>query len=555
MRLPSALLLLVVVGCVPLEPEETGGGGDSPADTAGDTAGDTGGVDQAAWCAEQDFGMHVPWNAEGPYGELRHQLSADFAIPLIDGSTWRLSEAWTGCENYLFIPDDIDRTASGDDSVWSKDVDDLIEASPRNTHYFFVSTQREADAAPNREAVTEQVEKALSRLDDEEAVAWWSSRLHVASVAAIDLEDEWLRSVLRSGVGEDGLVINRFQELRGMGSLADVTRNDSSNEGWPFQNNLAYAAHEARFMNMEARRQAALDAEVDPTILQLWNGEVISQYADMAVELPSAAEMATFDTFEIDVDMRCPDPEKTEPGNCGAWDYLAGFYVQADDGSWVELSRFITTYHREARWVADATPMLPHLLSGGTRNFRWSWAPEWNVQPTETRLQLRFSDQGKGIRPRSATLVATGGSFNSAYNTGREPVEVPVSADAKKVQLWAVTTGHGAGTSSCAEFCAHQHEFTVDGAAHLQEFDTVGQATGCVDQIENQMTPNQSGTWWYGRGGWCPGQVVMPYDVDVTADAGSDGAATVGYRGLLDNADPPDGAGDILLNAWLVVYE
>lgn len=135
------------------------------------------------------------------------------------------------------------------------------------------------------------------------------------------------------------------------------------------------------------------------------------------------------------------------------------------------------------------------------------------------------------------------------------PVEVPISAAAKKVQLWAVTTGHGAGTESCAEFCAHQHEFTVDGATYLQEFNTVGQAAGCVDQIENQMTPNQSGTWWYGRGGWCPGQVVMPYAMDVTGDAGTDGAASVAYRGLLDNADPPDGAGDILLNAWLVVYE
>jgi hypothetical protein len=151
--------------------------------------------------------------------------------------------------------------------------------------------------------------------------------------------------------------------------------------------------------------------------------------------------------------------------------------------------------------------------------------------------------------------VATGGSFGSAYNTGREPVEVPISSSAAAVQLWAVTTGHGMGTSNCAEFCAHQHEFTVDGESHLQEFDAVGKSTGCVDQIENQMTPNQSGTWWYGRGGWCPGQQVMPFEADVSAAVGTDGTATVSYRGMLDGAEPPDGAGDILLNAWLVVYE
>ncbi len=549
---PTALIApcFLVFACTP--PEE--GVEDSDRGEPVEDSADTGTVDHAAWCAANDFGTHVPWNGEGPYGELRHELAADFGVPMIDGTTWRLSEAWTGCENYLFIPDEIARTASGGDSVWTKDVDDLLAGSPKNTHYFFVSTQRAADATPNREAVTEQIEKTLNRLDDAEA-DWWAPRLHVASEAAIELDDDWLRSVLRSGVGEDGLVINRFQELRGFGSLADVTRSDNSNSSWPFQNNLAFAAHEARFMNMEAKRQALLDAVVDPTILQLWNGEVISEYADMAVELPSAAEMATFDSFEIDVDMRCPDPTKSEPGNCGAWDYLAGLYVQDEEANWVELSRFITTYHREARWVADATPMLPHLLKGGAHTFRWSWAPSWNVQPTETRLQLRFSDQGKGIKPRSATLVATGGSFNSTYNTARVPVDVPVAADAAKVQLWAVTTGHGAGTSQCAEFCAHQHEFTVDGATHLQEFDSVGSATGCVDQVENQMTPNQHGTWWYGRGGWCPGQVVLPYDVDVTAEVGADGSASVGYRGLLNNDEPPDGAGDILLNAWLVVYE
>jgi hypothetical protein len=245
-----------------------------------------------------------------------------------------------------------------------------------------------------------------------------------------------------------------------------------------------------------------------------------------------------------------------EPGNCGAWDYLAGLYVEGDDGAWIELSRFITTYHREARWVADATPMLPHLLAGGTRNFRWSWAPSWNVQPTETRLQLRFSNQGKGMKPRAATLIATGGSFGSTYNDGREPVEVPIASGAKKVELWALTTGHGAATNSCAEFCNHQHEFSVDGSTHLQEFPGAATATGCIDQIENQMTPNQSGTWWYGRGGWCPGQVVMPWAVDVTGEVGTDGTASVGYRGLFDDtAPPPDGSGDILLNAWLVVYE
>ncbi|MSQ01574.1 MAG: hypothetical protein EXR71_06735 [Myxococcales bacterium] len=545
-------LFLLLTGCLGPSTDTAEVDSEDDSDTAGDTAGDTGN-DLAAWCATEGFGSHHPWNADGPYGELRHDLADDFSVPLTDGTTWTLSERWTGCENAVFIPDDIVRTVSAADSIWSKDLDDLIAGSPRNTHYFFVSVDTGDIGDANREALLTQRDKQLGRLEADEAT-WWADHLHVASVPAKDL-DGWLKQVLRTGIGEGGLGIDRYQRLRGLGSFADNTRTDSSNSGWPFQNNMAFAALESRFFNMEATRQDALAAVVDPTLVQLWNGEVISEYADMVGELPTAAEMETFDTFEIDIDMRCPEPNEREQGNCGAWDYLANFYVQDDAGAWIELSRFITTYHREARWVADATPMLPHLLAGGSRTFRWSWAPSWNVQPTETRVQLRFSNQGKGVKPRSATLVATGGGFNSAYNDGREPVRVPV-AGAAKVQLWAVTSGHGMEANNCAEFCNHQHEFSVDGSTHLQEFTTAGTATGCIDQIENQMTPNQSGTWWYGRGGWCPGQIVMPYAVDVTAEVGTDGEAVVGYRGMYrDQAPPPDGAGTIVLNAWLVTYE
>lgn len=549
-------LCLLLAACA-TTPTDTDSGAPDTGDTA-DTAdtSDTA-TDWAAWCEAEGFGASTPWNATGPYGSLRHDTAADFAITQTDGTTWRLSENWSGCETYVFVRDDIVRTVSKLDSIWSKDVDDLIAGSPRNTHYFFISTYAdEATATANRDALLGQIDKALADLSAEDA-AWWKARLHVADGAIKTLADDWLKDLLRDRISTYGIAIDRYQTLRGVGSFADVTRSDNSNEGWPFQNNLAFAAHEARYLDQEGRRLAALAAEVDPTIVQLWDGQVISEYADMTVELPSAAEMAEFDTLEIDIDMRCPDPETTEQGNCGAWDYIANFYVQDADGTWIEMSRFITTYHREARWIADATPMIPFLLDGGAKTFRWSWAPSWNVQPTETRIQLRLTNQGKPYKPRATTLVATGGGFNSTYNDGRETVTVPVSTAAKKVQLWANLTGHGMESGNCAEFCNHQHEFTVDGETYFQEYTMASTETGCIQQIENQMTPNQSGTWWYGRGGWCPGQIVMPIDVDFTDAVGTDGEAQVSYRGLFDDvAPPPEGSyGSIVLNAWLVVYE
>ena len=545
MRPLATLFTASALACQPLA---KGPVDDTPStETGGET-----GTSTSTWCADQGFGTSIAWNDSGPYGTLRHEVAADFDFPQADGSTWNFKAHWTGCETYIFVPDNIERDVTDGETIWSKDVDDLIAGSPRNTHYFFASVLKDEEAAANIATITEQVERQLGRLEAEDA-AWWSERLHIAPVPLKDI-DSWLTRTIRSGIGENGLGIDRNQRVRGVGSFADDSRSDNANSGWPFQNNLAFAAHEARYFNMESARQDALDA-ADPTLVQLWAGETIAEYADMEVTLPDAAAMAEFDTFEIDIDMRCPDPDKLEPGNCGAWDYIAAFYVQDEAGAWVELSRFITSYHRETRWVADATPMMAHLLAGGPRTFRWSWAPSWNTQPTATNIQLRFSNQGKGVKPRAATLVATGGSFNSTYNDARVPVEVPVSAAATKVQLWAVTTGHGANEGSCAEFCNHQHQFTVDGEAHLQEFPTAQSLQGCIGEIERQMVPNQSGTWWYGRGGWCPGELVHPFDVDVTAAVGADGSAIVEYRGLYAGSTPPDNAGDIVMNAWLVVYE
>ena len=50
-------------------------------------------------------------------------------------------------------------------------------------------------------------------------------------------------------------------------------------------------------------------------------------------EFPETADvLAKYDTLEIEVEMRCPDPEKPEPGNCGAWDYIAWLAVRDENG-------------------------------------------------------------------------------------------------------------------------------------------------------------------------------------------------------------------------------
>ncbi len=520
----------------------TGGGGGGPP------------VDPTAICTE--LGLESVPFVDGPFGTYRGELADDFTVPIVGGSTWNLREHWSGCETYVFSSDRIPVSDADTTSVWEKDLDALLEGSPQNVHYFFFSRQLTAEAATtSTTAMQGRIDAHLATLPADQA-AHWRDRLHVIATRAQDLDPGWLADVLNTH-GRIGFGIDRSQRIRGGGYLSDVNRYSSSLNSmgyWPFRNNLAYVAHEPRYFNAQHERLAHLQTQ-DATTVTLWDGEVLSEFAETTVTLPSAAEMESFDTFEIEIEMQCPDPEEIEIGNCGAWDYLAYLFVKDELGNDVQLGRFITSYHRETHWVADVTPMMVHLLAGGERTFKWSFAPPWNVQPTATKLKLHFSNRNKGYAPRTATYLYSGGAFNDLYNDGRLPVDVPISATAAKVELWAITTGHGAEAGQCAEFCNHQHEFTVDGNVHMQEFPDAQVQEGCVAALEQGMVPNQAGTWWYGRGGWCPGQQVAPYVVDVTNEVTLGGTTQVSYRGLYNDATPTAPSGNIDLISYIVVYE
>jgi hypothetical protein len=435
---PSRLFLplMLVVACGGDETEEAADTGATPdvtedaaadvaidaelpdTDVVEDTAAD---VPSVGVC--EALSMPVRVFDDGEAGRRRHELGGNFEVTLFDGSTWSLSENWTGCESYVFVPDNIVYSDLNGASIWEDGVAQLISESPLNVHYFFVSVRGTDSAAETSlTAMQGRVDEALAALSPADA-AHWSKRIHVIGTRA-GATDAWIGSSLSTGIGQLGMAIDRFQRIRGVGSLADVSRYDeelAAAEMWPWERNISYVTNEPRYYNFEAARQVELDA-VDATEVHFWEGEVIEQFEDIDIELPTAEEMAQFDTLELDVTQHCPNPNALEAGNCGAWDYLAHLWLYEGEGeeeTRVELARHITTYHREGRWIVDMTPALVHLRDGGTRHFRWEWAPEWNVQPTATYLTLRFSNQDIGYRPAAIGELWGGKGFNSEYNVGR----------------------------------------------------------------------------------------------------------------------------------------
>lgn len=520
------------------------GGGGHPVDAALDA--DT---SPAALCRELDLPVRA--FADGPNGVHRGELADDFTLDLRGGPTWNLRTEWSGCESYVFVPDTIPISTADATSIWTRDVDHLIAASPRNVHYFFAS-RRVSGIAASLDTITAGIDAALATLPPADA-DHWRRHLHVVAKSALDL-DNWIDTALL-GPGKSGFAIDRAQRVRGLGSLADVTRHDAALPGWPWAANLAYVANEVVAFNGEAERQAVLDAD-HGMVVPMWTGQVLPDgFAELDVALPSAATMATFDTLTVDVTQRCPNRDQPELGNCGAWDYLAYLWVKDDaSGRWIELARFITSYHRETHWTVDVSPMLGFLHAGGSRHFKWEWAPSWNTQPTATTVSLRLANRGKGYTPSEVVPLFTGGAFDGAYNAAHPPMQVAIPADARHVELFTLVTGHGADSNDCAEFCDHQHDLTIGASTYRKEFPMAGTESGCMAETAHGMTPNQSGTWWFGRGGWCPGQQVTPWIVDVTHDVTPGQPATISYRARLNGAEPPSaGASNIVLSSYLVI--
>ncbi len=545
------VILGLVCGC---GDGNNGGNTDTGTETGSDTGSDSDTeTDTGPYYPEEDckeLGLPQVAFIAADESTALYATAADFTVPTTSGD-WTLSENWSGCDTYLVIPDQPNQVSAGFGvDMWSLqgDVNYMFTRMPLNTRLFFVSDASNADALKaSLDTIQETVNTALYALDNDARI-WWKNRVHYITVRSGDI-DGWLGTILTNpgwGVG-----IDRKQEIRYIGSFADPY-DWNEGVGW-FGPNISMAASESIYYNFEADREAAMIQDDDTVVSVFANDNAVEDNFYATIELPDAKTMATFDTMMFDLYLGCIGDG--EFGTCPAWDYLVHLYLCDDEtpeSCTTEIGRWITTYHREGRWVHDVSSMLPYFADGGTKYLSFYSANDY-----ELHLDIRLSTQGFETRAEEVIPLWSGTTeFNATYNDAFEEMVVAIPADAVQVELATVITGHGmAMPGNCAEFCTSEHHFIVNGNDHLLQNPDAGSNFGCQDQVADGTVPNQYGTWWYGRNGWCPGMEVPIIRTDITSEVTLGADNTFDYEAFyMGSPYEPDNWSNIRLASYVVVY-
>ncbi|TKS82557.1 hypothetical protein D9C73_016666 [Collichthys lucidus] len=342
------------------------------------------------------------------------------------------------------------------------------------------------------------------------------------------------------------------------------------------------------------------------------------------VDMPSG--LSDFTVLELDASLSCPEKRDL---SCAHWDHTVQLFVCCDHlGPYcnMELGRWISAYRRGiGHWLTDVSPLLP-LLDGNRCTLTMKtvpWAMPWIVS-----LNLRFSvgnqtgiitgNDEQLLRPFRVMSLYGGGTFNKRYNKRYQPINFTVPASVKKVELYAVITGHGSDNNHCGEFCVTSHHFlfnsvfnntlkfesaetvinhritkyssilskiscfvqinrpkpkrdsntcdkggldteTCTDCSFLKCGDSSGSALGCTTLVKEGAIPNEYGTWLYGRAGWCCGLQVNPWRVDITKQLNmrKPELNTVIYFGLYEGRDPnpTKEPGYVIMSSFLVFYK
>ncbi len=531
-------------------------------------------------CEESKGGFQVPFDASAT-GTTFYERAKDFTLTTLGGD-FELSKRWTGCDSVMVLTFqerlEADLFESGRVAKW-------LKGSPTNVDYILYSLESDMGAAAER--VKAKVEAGMASLTAEQK-NHWTSRIHYVSAK----DTTWIAALVQYLIETPpnyvfGFNIDRYGYIVPRGNMSNMMSNLSV----PEINLLTY---EAEYMNFQAAREVELASENEPRVIRVFEKDYTANldYVDnysvskfKEVVLPSAEELRQYERVEVDHEIECqffPEMRCDKSGQygcvdwkggCAEWDSPVRLYLcDKDDPKTKDVDEsmtqcetlvmeMITPYARAGRWITDVRHLLGLIADGGTRRFRI-----FSQQPAVNTVELRFvkkSDPNDktfalGYVPLWCNDENGDMSFDADYDENRGPMDFTPPKGATKAVFFASIRGGGAaGTKYCAEFCNHEHTFTLnDGEpitkSHPEANDIL---EGCLKQIGQGTVPTQWGNWARGRANWCPGREIAPHQIDFSEWL-EPGVNTLYYSTTVDGKQTgkvPKGA-SIAMWSYMVFY-
>ena len=487
------------------------------------------------------------------------QVVPQFTFPTLNG-TFNFNNRWTGHDVYFFMFKYTDANGNSNAATWGQNPGKFIRNLPLNTHLFYGSFDNSYhnDVIQQRNAV-------LAGLTTSEE-AHWDDRIHYIDIDASNLGGG-IGSMIGSFNNPFFMGIDRFQLARETGSLYAWTTQSNDPYHLSFEPNQWVAEFPTKVRELDPAVHAV-------TVMDFqrhtggWGGGY-SSFTNATFDLPN--DLSTYDTLEVYHEHACYERtnryQKSDGtyGGCHEWDYLAYLFICDRDNDSIcntESVRWITTYGREGMWLTDISPYLFMLNDGEDRRFKYAGANKGDLTVT-----FLFSNWGSGTRAVNATYAFSGGQFDGTYNDETKytrQLNFTVPPQATSVEIVATITGHGFNqdNANCAEFCDHQHHYTMGQHTTYEWHPIVYSREGCENEVNNGVVANQFGSWPFGRAGWCAGQDVKQWRYDITdwVDNSTNNTNHMEYRGLYNGQEytPSDGIGNggrnIRAVVWIVFY-
>ncbi|GEM_PF-3873036 len=246
-------------------------------------------------------------------------------------------------------------------------------------------------------------------------------------------------------------------------------------------------------------------ADADVTVFD----NAMIEYSSGKQTVSTVVSFPTDQYYRIQAELSLRSPcVSCSDADCDPWDRIGSITMEAPsaDGQMqtLELIRFITPFGNSNTYVQDLSSYSPLLRGTKTvKAYVSTFLGKWFVT-----LKLKFRKSTLNAPVTAAFPIFYSQFVSAANGDNTMTIQIPQN---RHVQLAFRSTGHNSQGRNCDEFCQKVNEIYVDGMLVKQ---LVPWRVDCGSMLPLNRCGSTASVA-LSRAGWCPGDIVRPYLIDL----------------------------------------